>query len=164
MKTLYLIRHAKSSWSDPGVDDFERTLNKRGQKDAPVMGKIFKKNLVKPDCIIASSSRRTLETAEIIAEKIDYPLGRIISNDNIYEASTYDLLDIITKLDDKYSCVFLIGHNPALTILANLLTDVQIDNIPTTGVFVIGFDFTHWRKVCEKTGTFISFDYPKNYK
>lgn len=164
MKTLYLIRHAKSSWSDPGVDDFERTLSSRGQKDAPVMGKILKNNLVKPDCIIASPARRTQETAEIIAEKIDFPLDRIISDVNIYEASTYDLLDIITKLDDKYSCVFLIGHNPALTILANLLTDTQIDNIPTTGVFVIGFDFSHWRKVTEKSGTFILFDYPKNYR
>jgi phosphohistidine phosphatase len=164
MKKLYLIRHAKSSWSDPGLDDIERPLNKRGLKDAARMGKVLKKTLHKPDYVITSSARRAQETAEIFVDKIGFPVGKIVIEERIYDASTYDLLEIIKELDDKLDIVVLFGHNPGLTNLANLLNDVEIDNIPTCGVFAIEFDVKSWRKISEKNGTFISFDYPKKLK
>ena len=164
MKKLYLIRHAKSSWSNPGLADFERPLNKRGLKDAPRMGKVLKKTLLKPDCVITSSARRAQETAEIIADKIGFPVKKVVVEERLYGASAYELLEIITELDDNSDIVVLFGHNPGMTDLANLLNDVVIDNIPTCGIFVIEFDTKSWRKISEKAGTFISFDYPKKYK
>ena len=164
MKKLYLIRHAKSSWSDLGLDDFERPLSKRGLKDAPSMGKFLKKAFLKPDCVITSSARRARETAEIIADIIGFPIKKVVIEERIYGASTHGLFEVITELDDNLKTVVIFGHNPGLTNLANLLNDVKIDNIPTCGVFVIEFDNKSWRKISEKTGTFISFDYPKKYK
>ena len=164
MKKLYLIRHAKSSWSNPGLSDFERPLNKRGLQDAAIMGKVLKQTLSKPDCVLTSSARRALETAEIIADKIGFPTKKVIIDERIYNAVTYDLLEIITELDDNSDTVVLFGHNPGMTNLANLLNDVEIDNIPTCGIFAIEFNTKTWRKISEKSGSFISFDYPKNYK
>jgi phosphohistidine phosphatase len=164
MKKLYLIRHAKSSWDNPGLVDFERPLNKRGLKDAAKMGKALKQSLFKPDYIITSSARRAHETAEIIAAKIEYPIEKVVIEEKIYDATTYDLVEIITELDDDLDTVVVFGHNPGMTSLANLLNDVKIDNIPTCGIFVIEFDVKFWRKISGRNGTFVSFDFPKKYK
>jgi phosphohistidine phosphatase len=164
MKKLYLIRHAKSSWSNPGLSDFERPLNKRGLKDADRMGKVLKRILPHPDCVLTSSARRAQETAEILADKIGFPIKKVIVEERIYGAAVHDLLEIITELDDKLKTVVLFGHNPGMTNLANLLNDIETDNIPTCGIFVIEFQTKHWRKIAEKTGTFLAFEYPKKYK
>jgi len=163
MKKLYLIRHAKSSWSNPGLADFERPLNKRGLKDAATMGKVLKKTLLKPNRVLTSSARRALETAEIVADKIGFPIEKVTVDERIYDAATYDLLEIINELDDSSSTAVLFGHNPGMTNLANLLNDVEIDNIPTCGVFAIEFQVKTWWKIAKKTGSFISFDFPKNH-
>ena len=164
MKKLYLIRHAKSSWDDLSLTDFERPLNKRGLKDAPKMGKILKKALLDPDCIVTSPARRAQETAEIIADKIGFPIKKIILEKNIYDAAAHALFEITTDLEDACDTAVLIGHNPGMTTLANFLSDAKIDNMPTCGVFVLEFDVKSWRKVNKHSGTFISFDCPKNHK
>ena len=164
MKKLYLIRHAKSSWDNPGLVDFERPLNKRGLKDAAKMGRVLKNSLFKPDCIITSSARRAQETAEIIADKIDFPIEKVLVEGKIYLAAASDILEILTELDDDLDTVVVFGHNPGMTNLANLLNDVAIDNIPTCGIFIIEFDVKSWRKISEKNGVFVSFDFPKKYK
>ncbi len=164
MKTLYLVRHAKSSWEDPALTDIERPLNKRGIKDAPKMGKVLKKADLKPDCIITSHARRALETAEIIADKIGFPIKKVKVVEKLYLASTCDFFERISKLDDKLNTVVIVGHNPGLTSLANQLSNASIDNIPTCGIFVVKFDLKHWRKVSPRSGGFVSFDYPKNHK
>ena len=162
MKKLYLIRHAKSSWNHPGLDDIERPLNKRGLEDAPKMGKFLKEASLKPDCIIASSAKRCQKTSEIIADKIGFPIKDVFFEKRVYDADTYDLLKIITELNNKLKTVVLFGHNPGITNLANLLNDVEIDNIPTCGVFAIEFDVDSWQKISKDNGKFISFDYPKS--
>jgi phosphohistidine phosphatase len=164
MKKLYLIRHAKSSWNNSGLGDIERPLNKRGLKDAARMGKILNKALFKPDCVITSPARRAHETAEIIANKTGFPVAKLIIEKRIYGAGTNELLKIITKQDDSLDVIVLIGHNPGLTDLANLLNDIVVDNIPTCGIFTIEFSDKSWREISKKTGTFISFDYPKKHK
>ena len=163
MKKLYLIRHAKSSWKNPGLEDFERPLNKRGLKDAERMGKVLKKASLRPDVVITSPARRAQETAEIIIDKIGFPVERVVLEEEVYDATTYELMEIINKLDDGLDTVVLFGHNPGMTNLANLLNDVEIDNIPTCGIFVIEFDVKSWKKVSEKSGAFVSFDFPKNH-
>ena len=164
IKTLYLARHAKSDWDDSSLSDFERPLKKRGEKDAPMMGKILHSKGVQPDLIISSPAKRAISTAYILALEMKYPTEKIIANENIYEASTSELLDIIEQLDDKLKSVMLVGHNPSFTRLANYLTEQYFDNIPTCGVVAIAFDVSEWKTIEKNSGKVIFFEYPKKHK
>ncbi|MBW8050762.1 MAG: histidine phosphatase family protein [Cytophagales bacterium] len=163
-KTLYIARHAKSSWTDPDLSDFERPLKKRGEKDAPMMGKILASKGVKPELIISSPAKRAITTAHILAKEIKYPIDKIVTNEEIYMASVSDLRDIIEQLNDSLKSVMLVGHNPGFTSLANYLTKHYFDNVPTTGVVAIGFDVSGWNKIKKNSGKVIFFEYPKKYK
>ena len=123
MKTLYLIRHAKSSWKHPELTDFERPLNKRGRSDAPKMGRLLEKRKIIPDVFISSPAIRAAMTARIIADKLNYPLSDIQYADQIYEANAQELYDIIAGTDDQYSSAMLVGHNPGMTFLANSVSN-----------------------------------------
>ena len=127
MKTLYIIRHAKSSWSDISLDDFERPLNKRGKNDAPLMGTRLKHRDIMPDIIFSSSAKRAKMTAKIIANKIDYK-KKIVFKKRIYEADVNTLHNMLKNIDDKYNIAFLIGHNPGLNELAEFYVDYD-DNL-----------------------------------
>jgi phosphohistidine phosphatase len=133
MKTLFLIRHAKSSWDDPALPDKDRPLGDRGRRDAPKMGKRLAKRDVKPDLILSSPARRALKTAEIIAKKLDYKLKDIVVDDRLYASAVHDLLNVIHKLGDKLERVILFGHNPELTELAHRLSS-EITHMPTCAV------------------------------
>src|SRR2546421_80442 len=102
MKTLTLARHAKSSWDDLELSDFERPLNKRGRKDAPFMGELLHSRGFRPDLIVSSPANRALTTARIIAEELEYPLDRIIVNEKLYEADSGDILNVARATDDAY--------------------------------------------------------------
>lgn len=161
MKRLFLIRHAKSSWSDPDLRDFDRPLNKRGKHDAPVMARRLAKKGTAPDFILTSPARRALKTAKIIAAEVGYPKGKIRTDDAIYLADVPTLTNVIRKIDDVHKRVFLFGHNPGLTMLAFYLTGYQVDNIPTCGIFSINFETSSWQDVGEGNGKVAFFDYPK---
>jgi phosphohistidine phosphatase len=163
MKTLYLVRHAKSSWKYPNLDDFERPLNKRGRKSAPFMGTILNKLKVLPDLILSSPANRAAMTARIIADKIGYPLEKIHYSESIYEFSANALIDVIRQLDDVVNKVMLVGHNPALTDLANYFGDKPISNIPTSGVFCADLDIPSWAKTSDHCGKLIFFEFPKKH-
>ena len=115
MKTLFLIRHAKSSWDDTALPDKDRPLGDRGRRDAPKMGKRLAKRDVKPDLILSSPARRALTTAEIVAKKLDYKLKDIVVDDRLYTGAVHDPLNVIHKVGDKLERVMLFGHNPELT-------------------------------------------------
>ncbi len=161
MKTLYLIRHAKSSWETMNLTDFDRTLNERGKKNAPEMGKFLKKEKIFPDLIVTSSAKRALKTARIIAEEIGYPKNKIEEEIKIYEATVPTLLKIINSIPDENRVVFLFGHNPGFTDLLNYLTDGNISNIPTCGIAKIEFDADSWKEISGGTGILKMFEYPK---
>jgi phosphohistidine phosphatase len=160
MKTLYLARHAKSSWKYPELSDIERPLNKRGKRDAPYMGKKLKEKGVKPDILISSNAVRARKTAAAVAENIDYPKSKILINDKIYESSSSGLVNIIKGFNDKYDSVMMFGHNPAFTMLNNYLSDSHIDNIPTAGIVGIEFN-SSWKKIGSKSGKTVLYIYPK---
>lgn len=163
MKHLYIVRHAKSSWVDCEVADVERPLNKRGKKDAPVMGERLKDRGVTPDLIVSSPAKRAYKTAKKIAKKLDYPKKRIVKDESIYEGSEGDLLQVIRRADSNVESLMIFGHNPGFTFLANALVgEPLIDNIPTCGVFRVDFDVDDWREVEPGTGKFQFFDYPKD--
>ena len=162
MKTLYLVRHAKSSWKHPELNDFERPLNKRGRKDAPAMGQFLRRKEITPDIIISSPAVRALLTTEIISESLSYPLNLIVYSDDIYEGSLSSLFKILSGIKNKFNRTIMVGHNPGMTDLANALTNTRIDNIPTCGVFCAKLDISSWEEISENCGKMIFFEYPKN--
>jgi len=163
MKTLYLVRHAKSSWKYPDLDDFERPLNKRGRKSAPIMGEILKKIEVSPDLIISSPATRAATTARIIADKINYPLDEIRYSETLYTYSEDVLIPVIKNINDTVKKVMLIGHNPAFTNLANYICNQRVSNIPTCGVFCADLDVSSWAKIGEHCGKLKFFEFPKKH-
>ncbi len=162
MKTLYLGRHAKSSWKNMELADIDRPLNKRGKRDAPFIGKLLADKGIKPDLIISSPAKRVAATAKVIASEINYPAEEIIFDENIYEATGRGLLEIISGTEEKYNSIMLFGHNPGLTVLQNNLSDHFIDNIPTCGVVALEFK-SSWNEIALNSAGFIFFEYPKKY-
>jgi len=162
MRELFILRHAKSSWDDPTLADFDRPLNSRGKEDAPLMGKHLAKLGVKPDLIVSSPAKRAKKTAKIVAEQLGLKPEEIEFRDTIYEASAQSLLYLVCQSAKR---VMLVGHNPGLTQLANILGDIVIENIPTTGIVGVAFQLSKWgEEACRMKGHTILFDYPKKIK
>jgi phosphohistidine phosphatase len=162
MKRLTLVRHAKSSWKDPELADFDRPLSKRGKQDAPLMGERLAGLNPRPELIISSPAKRARKTAKLIARELELPDDRLILETEIYEAEPEILLKMVRGLDDRWAHVLLVGHNPGLTELGNLLADCGIANIPTCGVLCLDFDAEAWKSLGPRSGTLIFYDYPKN--
>lgn len=164
MKTLLLIRHSKSDWSKKELNDRERPLNKRGRRDAPFMAKLlYEQGDIHPSLILSSPAERAKQTAKEFARAFGYDISKILYREEIYSGNAQAILNLISKIDDNHKCIFLFGHNPDITLLANLLSDVLIENIPTTGVFCIDFDLDQWKEIVFKRGKHRFFEYPKRY-
>ena len=161
MKTLYLVRHAKSSWKDARLQDHDRPLNKRGEQDAPRMGKRLGRRRPKPEVIISSPAVRAKSTAKILAAEIGFPKSGIIVDGLIYAAGPEDLVSVIRGLDNAVDCVMLVGHNPALTQLVNSLAHCDIANVPTCGLAVLEFRIHAWHDIDRVRAELVDFDYPK---
>ncbi|MGO9514096.1 MAG: SixA phosphatase family protein [Steroidobacteraceae bacterium] len=160
MKTLFLVRHAKSSWDDNTLPDKDRPLNDRGKRDAPRMGERLAKRDVKADLILSSPASRALKTAEIIAKKLDYKRKDIVVDDRLYPGAVDDLLHIIHKLGDKLNRVMLVGHNPAFAELAHQLSN-EITDMPTCAVAELTFNAKSWQDVGNATLATAALEYPK---
>ena len=161
MKQLFLIRHAKSDWSKPGQDDFDRPLNDRGKKAAPEMGQRLKKMHILPDEIYSSPAKRAITTARKIADEINFDKSKITEIGAIYEATVKDLLKIVNHFPEEKEIIFIVGHNPGMTDFANYLSDAGIENIPTCGIVHIIFPELQWKEISLNTGEMLDFDYPK---
>ena len=161
MKELILVRHAKSSWRDPSLNDHSRPLNKRGKRDAPAMGDRLARRGCDPDLLVSSSADRALETARIIAGELDYPPAGIKVEDRIYGAGPPELLDVIRETDDSVGILMLFGHNPGMTDLANRLGPGDIHNMPTCAVLHLRFQADTWSTVGDVRGDEVLYDYPK---
>jgi phosphohistidine phosphatase len=164
MKTLLVIRHAKSSWANPLLPDFERPLNDRGLRDAPQMAKRLKEKEITPDIIITSPAKRARTTCKIFVDVLQHPTETIKEIKDVYHADEDTLLNIIQSLPDKYEVIFLFGHNPGLTDFVNKMVDEWIQNIPTCGVVGISFRASLWKDVHWKNGELKFFDFPKKHK
>ncbi len=160
MKTLFLVRHAKSSRHDPSLPDRDRPLDERGKQDAPKMGKRLAKRDVKPDLLLSSPALRALTTAQLIAEEVGYKRKDIVVDDRLYASSAGDLLAVIRALDKKLDRVMLFGHNPEFTDLAHRLSS-EIIEMPTSAVVEFNFDTKAWSDVGELQPAKVALDYPK---
>lgn len=161
MKTLLLIRHAKSSWDDAGLSDFERPLNDRGKKDAPAMADRLYERGIKIDAFVSSPARRVRKTAEQFAKKYKKEKEDLVLKTELYMASDEAFNSVVEKLNDDLDCVAVFSHNPGITDFANGLTDARTDNIPTCGIFAVSIEAKKWNKFKEAKKKFLFFDYPK---
>ena len=160
-KTLFIVRHAKSSWDEAGLEDRDRPLNERGKEEAPKMGKHLAGYSVKPELITSSPALRALKTAEKIAKEIGFKKSDVVVDEGIYTFNGGSLMDVVKGFDDKYKSVMMVGHNPAITSFANEISNAGIDNIPTCGVVLLEFDARKWKDVGKGGGRLLEFDYPK---
>jgi phosphohistidine phosphatase len=161
MKRLILLRHAKSSWKELDLPDFERPLNARGKKNAPMMGRRMRLYSLGPDIIISSPAKRAWQTAELIAKEIGSEPAQIIAAPEIYEAPCATLIELIQGFDSSWDSVLLVGHNPGITDLDEFLSGERLCNMPTSAVCCIDFSAKNWREVSEKSGRIYHYDYPK---
>lgn len=162
MKTLTLIRHAKSSWKDDNLDDIDRPLNKRGNRDAPMMGKRLSKRSPAPQLLVTSPAVRAKDTADSIAYEISYPTEEIEEQTALYHASEDDILDAVHALDDDLDDVWLVGHNPGLQDFVEKITGFDMENLPTCAVVILQFETNRWSKIHWGEGRVVEFDFPKN--
>lgn len=163
MKTLYLVRHAKSSWEFPDLSDFERPLNNRGKSDAPVVGKFLRSQQILPDLMLSSPALRALHTATIIAKEIGY-FHNIQVNEKLFHAHTQNLWHIVKSVPDYVNELMIFGHNPSFTEFANEMVTKIIDNLPTCGVFAVNWHTHSWNDIKKGEGKFKFFEFPKNLK
>ena len=163
MKYLYLIRHAKSSWADPALSDFERPLNKRGKRDAPFMGKRLAQYDKQPEIIFSSPAKRALKTARLIGAECGFKKNQIIVKKSLYTFSFEPIVEVVRRTEDSVNIQALVGHNHGLTECAELLSSTALDNIPTCGIVLIEFNLTSWNLVETGKGTLVMFDYPKQH-
>lgn len=163
MLTLYLVRHAKSSWRNSGIDDKLRSLSKRGKHDAPLMGKVLFKRSEFPDLIISSPAKRALSTAKRIALELSYPAEKILKHELLYMAGIDDFINIMTEVPQGRKKLMIVSHNFGITDFANYLSGADISNIPTCGIVRIDLDDDTWINAAKKRGKMIFFEYPKKY-
>jgi phosphohistidine phosphatase len=162
VKTLLIIRHAKSDQSFFG-NDFERPLNERGKKDAPVIAKRLLDRNIAIDAFVASPAKRAKKTAELFCETYKKKEENIIFISALYHAPADVFYEVIKQLDDIFNTVAIFAHNPGISYFVNgLVADLRIDNMPTCAVFAIQSDISSWKEFRKAKKEFLFFDYPKN--
>ena len=162
MKTLTLVRHAKSSWDHPGLSDRERPLNPRGLRDAPEMGARLQDSGRLPEQVFSSPAERALTTARLMAEQWHQDGTRIEVIEEMYGANVAGMLGILRSMDDRYTNILLVGHNPVQTMLVNALCGAMIANMPTCAIAIINLEIMNWSEVRENCGILAHYDFPKN--
>ena len=163
MKNLYLTRHAKSSWGNPGLADIDRPLNGRGKEAAPLMGKLIVDKGEKPELLISSPANRAFSTAKVFASAMGLHETDVLIKDTIYGAGVHQLLNLVQDVDDLYNSIMLFGHNPTFTSFCNMLSGENIMNIVTCGVVRIDFEFSSWKNIDFNSGRMVYYEYPKKY-
>ena len=162
MLILTLVRHAKSSRDYPELSDFERPLNPRGRKEAPLIATRLRKADIKPDLLVSSPATRAITTARLFAEELNLHLDEIVLNPHIYEASAWTLLHIVRGLPPEYDDVMLFGHNPGISNLArDLARECPFDEMPTSAAVRIELPARAWSLVAAGSGKVLRYDTPK---
>ena len=161
MKQLLLIRHAKSSWDDPALSDFDRPLNERGKRDAPVMAKRLADKKIKIDAFVSSPAKRAKQTTKHFTKELGLKKSKIVFEAGLYEAGEENFYQVVENLKNKWDNVAIVSHNPGITSFANSLTETRIDDMPTSSVFAVKIDEDKWNKFKTAKKEFWFFDFPK---
>lgn len=161
MKTLYMVRHAKSSW-EHDVIDHKRPLNKRGKNDAVLVSNYVSKLVKAPQIIISSDAVRASTTAGYFKKAFNVSEDNFVMNHSLYDFSGHKVLELVKNLDDNHTIVMIVGHNHAFTSVANMLGNKYIENVPTCGFVEIQFKESQWNAIT--TGTTVQTIFPKEFK
>lgn len=161
MKTLYLVRHAKSEWDNPDLKDIERPLNERGYSNANTMSELFKSKFANPDLIISSPAIRAISTALIFARNLNYNANTIKIKQELYDTSVKEYLSVISQIDNTFDSVMLFAHNPTISDFADSLTKSLPTEMTTCAIAGIQFNINDWQEVKTKTGELFMFEFPK---
>ncbi len=160
MKTLYIARHAKSSWNDSSLADIDRPLNNRGIKNAPVMAERLTEKTDSIDTVLSSPANRAFTTARTLVAAIGIPANQIIIEPDLYFRGVSAMIEIIQNVPADSESLMVVGHNPDMTSLLNWFCETDISNMPTCSIATIGID-SEWSKISTGLGQLIDFDYPK---
>lgn len=160
MKKIILVRHGKSAWDKPFLEDHDRPLAERGLRDVSLMSKRLLRRGVKPSLLLTSSATRAVETAKIIASALAYPEKNIVSEENLYQTTPEIILKYLRMQKDKYDLILVFGHNPCFNDLIETLGG-SIDNLPTSGQYGIKFETEHWAEISAENASFWFLDFPK---
>lgn len=163
-KKLLIIRHAKAEDADFQKSDFKRSLSTRGKNDIPKMAVRLVEKGILPQKFVSSPALRAISTARYFAIEMGIVPLEIVQDSEIYDALTFNLLEVINNLDDQEDFIAVFGHNPSITELVNQLCDTYIPNIPTCGMALMEFPFDSWKMLSMGTGELLFFDFPKNEK
>jgi phosphohistidine phosphatase len=163
MKTLYIVRHAKSSWKFTDLQDIERPLKRKGKQDAEMMAKHLRKDNIYPEYFLSSPAVRAHETAKIFSKILEYPKNNIEINSSVYNSSVEELHTLILGLDNNFNSTILFGHDPTLCNLAAFLTKQQYEKIPTSGIVAVEFQTDNWNKIQPHNGRVRFFICPKMF-
>lgn len=164
MKRLIFLRHAKSSWDYPQLEDYERPLNERGKTDAPVMAKILNENRLNPSLIISSFANRASATAITVARGIGYHEENIIFESLLYFGHSDDIITLLSSQSNSHDSLMIVGHNPELTICVNKLCGEGVPDIPTCGIVVLESEITNWNETDTAEWKLKLFDSAKKYR
>jgi phosphohistidine phosphatase len=162
MKTLLLIRHAKSGWDDPSLSDFDRPLTHRGKSDAKMMAKRIKEKSIEIDLFVSSPAKRAKKTAKMFMKEFDEKEKKLLLEPALYEGSVTDFYKTIENLDDKEKHVAVFAHNPGITEFVNSLECSPVYNMPTCAVFALKIKTKNWKEFQQAEKEFLFFDSPKN--
>lgn len=161
MKTLLVIRHAKSSWDVATINDFERSLNERGKRDVPVMAQRLLDKKIAIDAFVSSPAKRAKKTAELFCNAYNKNKEDIILISTLYHSTPEIFFDVVEMLDENYKTVAIFSHNPGITEFVNeLADDVIINNMPTCRIFAIQINITKWKDFSKAKKELLFFDYP----
>jgi len=162
MKTLYIVRHAKSSWEYEGIKDIDRPLKRRGIEDSYLISTVLEKKIKRPSVFVASCANRALHTALIFSYAFNYPLANIKISKSLYSFSDGYLIKTIKALDDGFESAIIFSHDHGISDFVNAYGNQRIDHVPTCGVVGIKFKTDHWKNI--KNGKTLFTDFPKHYK
>lgn len=164
MKILYLVRHAKSSWEDPSLDDIDRPLKKSGVNDAYIMGAFLKERNIFPELLMSSPAVRALSTAVIFTNQLKIPTEKLRIYREVYESSPGHILHIIRQISPAIKSIMVFGHDPSLTNLFMLITGKSLEKIPTSAVASISMSIERWDEIAPAGGNLDFFYKPKEIK
>lgn len=162
MKTLYIVRHAKSSWEYEGIKDIDRPLKKRGIEDSYLISKVLKKKIDTPDVFVSSSANRALHTAMIFSYTFNFPLAHLKISKSLYNFSDGYLIKTVKTLDNGFNSAIIFSHDHGISDFVNKYGSVPLDKVPTCGVVAIEFKTNHWKDI--KNGKTLFTAFPKHYK
>jgi phosphohistidine phosphatase len=164
MKTIYLVRHAKSSWEDNDLDDFDRPLSDRGKRDAPVMAGRLKEKGIRPELYVSSTAKRAASTCKRFSKVLGYNEEKVNYVKQLYHASSPEIVKVLKGLPDNFQSVIVFAHNPGLTDAANDLIEKGFltDNMPTCAIAAFEVPIRSWKELATGRGKLLFFDFPKN--